>query len=118
MWWTDYSGSDFWTTLLARAVHRVSCDHVVWYPFSTRRLILWLTSPQYTFLAKPEDGDEVGGEGGAIFTGEGSTTTFKRRTIHQDNSADNGGGALWNEGTTMLMSNGFLKGNSANVSGL
>lgn len=67
---------------------------------------------------EPEDGDEVGGEGGAIYTGEGSTTTFKRRTIHQNNIADNGGGALWNEGTTMLMSNGFLKGNSAKVRGL
>eukprot|EP00903_Cladosiphon_okamuranus_P020673 g18983.t1 len=60
-----------------------------------------------------EDGDEVGGEGGAIYTGEGSTTTFKRRTIHHHNMADNGGGALWNEGTTLLMSNAFLKGNSA-----
>ncbi len=62
-----------------------------------------------------EDGDEIGGEGGAIYTGEGSTTTFKRRTIHQGNTAGNGGGALWNEGTTTLMSNGFLKGNMARV---
>lgn len=80
----------------------------------------WQTStsarqlPTY-LLQTSEDGDEVGGEGGAIYTGEGSTTTFKRRTIHQDNVADNGGGALWNEGTTLLMSNGFLKGNSAKV---
>lgn len=42
-------------------------------------------------------------------------TTFKRRTIHHDNMSSNGGGALWNEGTTMLMSNGFLKGNGALV---
>eukprot|EP00903_Cladosiphon_okamuranus_P008503 g8168.t2 len=64
-----------------------------------------------------EDGDEVGGEGGAIYTEEGSTTTFKRRAIHHDNMADNGGGALWNEGATMLMSNAILKGNSAMVNG-
>lgn len=64
---------------------------------------------------RSENGDEVGGEGGSIYTGEGSMTTFKRRTIHHDNRSSNGGGALWNEGTTKLMSAGFLKGNEASV---
>lgn len=91
--------------------------------FRLRRDLHYITSKYscvnpHSFLRPfdlPEDGDEVGGEGGAIYTGEGSMTTFKRRTIHHDNTAGNGGGALWNEGTTALMSNGFIKGNSATV---
>ncbi|CAM9754853.1 unnamed protein product, partial [Sphacelaria rigidula] len=59
-----------------------------------------------------ENGDGLGAQGGAIFTGEVSTTMFERRTSMHLNEASSGG-ALYNLGVTTLGSAGFIRGNRA-----
>ena len=61
-----------------------------------------------------ENGDEIGGTGGAIHTGLGSSMVFERRAIMQFNTGASGG-ALYNLGATTLGSNGFIRGNQATV---
>ena len=61
-----------------------------------------------------EDSDETGGHGGAIFTDLGSTTVFERRTSMRSNRGASGG-ALYNMGTTILESAGFIRDNQALV---
>lgn len=65
-------------------------------------------------LYLPEDGDETGGHGGAIFTGLGSTTVFERRTSMRFNAGASGG-AIYNMGNTVLESAGLIRGNEALV---
>lgn len=63
-----------------------------------------------------ENGDELGGLGGALYAGSGSTTSFERRTIMNLNEGSNGG-AMYNLGSITLESAGFLRGNKALVRG-
>lgn len=62
----------------------------------------------------PADGGETGGDGGAIYTGLNSTTLFKRRVVMRFNVGASGG-ALYNLGTTILETAGYIRGNDALV---
>lgn len=65
-------------------------------------------------LRLEEDGDEIGGTGGAIYTEEGSDTLFEGRAIMQYNLGASGGG-LYNRGNTNLRNGAFFRSNRAQV---
>ena len=63
---------------------------------------------------RPAEGGKTGGDGGAIYTGLNSTTVFERRAVMRFNVGASGG-ALYNLGTTILESAGYIRGNDALV---
>lgn len=62
----------------------------------------------------PAEAGEIGGDGGAIYTGLNSTTVFERRAVMRFNVGASGG-ALYNLGTTILETAGYIRGNDALV---
>lgn len=70
--------------------------------------------PSFDAFIIPADGGQTGGDGGAIYTGLNSTTLFERRVVMRFNVGASGGG-LYNLGTTILESAGFIRGNDALV---
>lgn len=60
------------------------------------------------------EGGETGGDGGAIYTDYNSTTVFERRAVMRYNVGASGG-ALYNLGTTILETAGYIRGNDALV---
>eukprot|EP00903_Cladosiphon_okamuranus_P020674 g18984.t1 len=65
---------------------------------------------------KDKDRGLVGGNGGAVFTDEGSTTTFTRRSSMLRNRAGGSGGALFNAGIVTFETSAEFRANEAAVS--